>query len=153
MNFRLGVAFVAGTLAIIAGCGRSTTVSGHVMYDGKPVRKGAISFLPADGRGPSCGSPITDGQYLVQLRPGKKIVRIVEMQTFDHVLSRKEMEEMSKQTAASGDNRRVVNPSRGIPPNAEGNNAEIEVELGNQTFDFALKPPAAKHVLPAGLPR
>jgi hypothetical protein len=52
----------AGLLPVATGCSRLASVSGSVSYEGKPVAKGAISFLPEDGRGPACGGPNNDGQ-------------------------------------------------------------------------------------------
>jgi hypothetical protein len=62
------------------GCGSNVwrPVSGTVKFDGEPVAEGSISFEPADGKGPSAGGSIQDGEYLVaRLMSGRKIVRIV----------------------------------------------------------------------------
>jgi hypothetical protein len=63
------------------GCGDGKVhVQGTVTFDGQPVDHGAISFDPADGRGPNTGGEITDGNYDLSgnagATPGKKIVRI-----------------------------------------------------------------------------
>jgi hypothetical protein len=55
--------------ACASGCGSSSTVSGEVRYDGQPVQDGMITFLPADGKGPSVGGPITHGRYTVAGSP------------------------------------------------------------------------------------
>jgi hypothetical protein len=65
--------------ACLAGCGRSdglTAVSGTVSYDGQPVKKGTVTFLPADGNGPTAAAVIADGKYSVKVAPGRKLVRI-----------------------------------------------------------------------------
>jgi hypothetical protein len=129
---------------VITGCGRSTTVTGRVTYDGKPVAKGAITFVPADGQGPTCGVTIADGRYQVQLSPGKKIVQIVETRTSDHIPSREELNRAQvKLKAGGGDDFAGT-----IPPNAEGNNAAIDVKPGGQTIDFSLRRPAAASAAP-----
>jgi hypothetical protein len=39
-------------------------VSGSVQVDGKPLERGAINFIPAQGsQGPGAGTSITDGYY------------------------------------------------------------------------------------------
>jgi hypothetical protein len=57
-------------LAAILGCGDDTgldkryPVSGTVKYNGKPVEKGRIDFIPAKpGQGRAAGGDITDGAY------------------------------------------------------------------------------------------
>lgn len=59
-------AFLAGSLAALAGCGDYapplTDVTGTLTYDGKPVPGMTISFLPANGR-PSWGITDEQGRY------------------------------------------------------------------------------------------
>lgn len=144
MKAGLCMAVGLGIAMLAAGCGDSTTVTGQVTYEGKPVQKGAISFLPADGQGPSCGGSIANGRYTAQLSPGKKIVRIVETKVTDHILTREEIEQAAaKQTQAGG----RVEDDEAVPPNAEGNNTEIEINSGSQTLDFALKRPTARNTV------
>jgi hypothetical protein len=57
--FLLGAAVATGC----GGGGGTGDVSGTVTYDGKPVEQGSISFVPADGKGPSAGGAIKDGKY------------------------------------------------------------------------------------------
>jgi len=48
------------------GCGPESNVgqiSGTVSFEGKPVAMGSISFVPANGQGPSGGSEVVDGNY------------------------------------------------------------------------------------------
>lgn len=72
---------VTGLLLIavsLVGCSGSDQmkVSGQVTLDGNPVENGTISFLPADGIGPSAADLITDGRYTVEASPGPKRVEI-----------------------------------------------------------------------------
>jgi hypothetical protein len=76
----LGLASAA--VVLVTGCGDGRVrVSGTVMYEGKPLELGIISFEPADGVGPTTGGPITDGEYDLtgnaRSTTGEKIVRIV----------------------------------------------------------------------------
>jgi len=60
----------AAFLVLLAGCGESmkrADVTGKVTVDGQPLENGAISFFPADGKGPTGGGIIEDGEYLVQM--------------------------------------------------------------------------------------
>ncbi len=79
--FRMASALaIFGAVAALVGCGdsvKTADVSGTVTYDGKPVEEGAISFVPADGKGPSGGGTIKDGKYTATKVPvGNAKVRI-----------------------------------------------------------------------------
>jgi hypothetical protein len=124
-------------LILAAGCAKQTTVSGLVTYEGRPVAKGAITFLPVDGQGPSCGAPIIAGHYELALPPGRKVVRIVETPTLDHIPTRAELEQAAKRKSREG----ADESDRSLPPNASGNNVEVEIVSGRQTLDFALTRP------------
>lgn len=69
---RFGLAIVASWLSISVGCGPATmAIHGTVTWDGSPVESGTISFLPADGKGPSYGGAITNGAYRIEAaKPG-----------------------------------------------------------------------------------
>jgi hypothetical protein len=132
-------------LPLAAGCGRSTTVTGNVSYEGKPVSHGAITFLPADGRGATFGGPITDGQYRVEgLTPGEKIVQIVGVKKIRFALSGEEMARAANEAAKRADTSGIVDRADQIPPNADGNNAKHDLQPGKQTLDLTLCPPAAR---------
>ena len=51
-----------------------------MVFEGKPVEQGIISFEPADGIGPTTGGSVTDGTYDLtgdaRATVGEKIVRI-----------------------------------------------------------------------------
>jgi hypothetical protein len=88
----LGVALPV--VAIVLGCGDSSglarryPVSGTVKYNGKPLERGTISFVPADGKGRAAGGTIADGQYSLTTQdqndgaiPGKYKVGILAKET------------------------------------------------------------------------
>jgi len=52
-------------------------VSGTVTFDGKPVEKGNITFLPVDGKSANTGGEIVGGKYKVKNpTPGKSRVEV-----------------------------------------------------------------------------
>jgi hypothetical protein len=131
-------------LLAATGCESSTGASGTVTYDGRPVEKGTITFLPADGQGPAAGGEIRDGQYRVDdLTPGAKIVQIEAFQDIPYARSSEESARQAEEAMRRGGTGTAAEKAATIPPNAEGNNATVEVEPGKQTFDFHLKPPAS----------
>jgi hypothetical protein len=58
------------------GCSDKIAVTGQVSLNNTPVEDGTITFVPVDGKGPSAGNLIHQGQYSVEVLPGKKLVRI-----------------------------------------------------------------------------
>jgi hypothetical protein len=134
------------SIALLSGCsGGAARVTGEVTYEGQPVGDGAISFLPADGKGPTAGGPIVAGQYTVEeLTPGPKLVKIEAVKKVPFARS---SEDMAKRAAANklvGDGSGIIDPADVIPPNAEGNNVTVEIKPGKQTHHFHLKKPAGK---------
>lgn len=76
------LAVVGGLFLLIVGCGKTgISVEGRVTWSGRPVEQGSISFAPADGKGPSLGTPITNGAYSIArsagMTVGKKNVEII----------------------------------------------------------------------------
>lgn len=67
-----------GILCGVLGCGGSGTarVKGHVTLDGQPLQQGAITFVSVDGVARTVGTVVLDGQFIVDMPTGKKIVRI-----------------------------------------------------------------------------
>jgi hypothetical protein len=51
-------------------------VSGIVTYEGKPVESGAITFFPVDGKSPTAGAMITQGEYSAVVALGEMKVVI-----------------------------------------------------------------------------
>jgi hypothetical protein len=74
-----GATLLAFLIVLAAGCSDNKTgqVSGTVLVDGQPIEKGAISFVPVDGKGQTAGGEIKDGKYLVpNASPGTMKVEI-----------------------------------------------------------------------------
>ncbi|MDZ7620665.1 MAG: hypothetical protein U1E05_26985 [Patescibacteria group bacterium] len=144
---RLLAAAGAASLLAVAGCGGgSTSASGDITYDGRPVERGAITFLPADGRGPAAGAEIRDGRYQADdLIAGTKVVQI---EAFNDIPYARSSEEAAQQAEAASRGRAAGAPAAKtatISANAEGNNATVEVNAGKQVLDFHLKPPTRNH--------
>jgi len=139
-------ALLAAALALfsLAGCGNSMgTVTGEVSYENEPVGEGSITLTPADGKGPVVGGTIENGKYTVtKVPPGPKIVKIEAYKKVNFASSSEEMMRRAAEAKKRGDDSGLVDPADVIPPNAEGNNAPIEVKPGNQTCNFDLKKPA-----------
>lgn len=61
-------------LVLVAGCDsgpRLLPVFGTVSFEGKPIEKGTIEFIPTDGTsGPSTGGSIKAGRYQVAVAHG-----------------------------------------------------------------------------------
>lgn len=71
-----------GLLAVVplaVGCGDGkAVVSGKVTFNGEPIARGAITLVPADGKGQTFGSSIESGAYQIQgVLPGEKTVQII----------------------------------------------------------------------------
>jgi hypothetical protein len=133
-------------LGLIPGCGSgSASVSGEVTYNAEPVAKGSITFLPADGKGASAGSPIEDGHFAVDnLAPGPKVVKIEAVKAVPFARTSEEMAKRAAVNKFIGDGSGLIDPADVIPPNAEGNNEKVDIQAGKQTRDFHLKQPAGK---------
>jgi hypothetical protein len=125
------VALVVLFTGLVAGCSgpASGDVAGTVTYDGIPVEKGAIQFVPADGKGPTAGGPIENGKFDVKkVPPGVAKVRITGY---------KEAKKQKMYDDPKAD--WVVTTEDYIPAkhNTESK-LEYEVKPGPQTKDFTL---------------
>jgi len=85
------------------GCNKAVkrrAIAGTVKFDGKPIEKGQIQFVPVKG-GPSAGTDILNGQYKLEGPRGPGIgqykIEITAYKTgqpgaFDEVTKQREME-------------------------------------------------------------
>jgi hypothetical protein len=139
---RLVLVGTAVWLSIAAGCAKPTSAHGKVTYDGKPIEQGAITFLPANGVGPSDGAPIKAGEYAARITsPGRKIAQIIAVKAVPFARSSQEMASRAKAAAARGDGSGLIDRADVVPANAEGNNTTVEIQLGPQELNFDLRPP------------
>jgi hypothetical protein len=77
-RFARAVAIVIGGLGLLLawGCGddglpRRYRVYGEVTYNGKPLPRGTVNFIPEGGEGRAASGPIKEGSYdLTTLNPG-----------------------------------------------------------------------------------
>lgn len=74
--FLLALGLVPLLLAGCGGGGSTGTVTGDVTLDGQPMKKGAIQFVPADGKSAEVGADIIDGKYSVVVPVGDMQVKI-----------------------------------------------------------------------------
>jgi hypothetical protein len=127
------------------GCSDGASVSGDVTYEGKPVKKGYISFIPADGQGPTVAAPISDGHFSVSnVRPGPKIVKIEAADNAGpSIHSTEDMKKMSEEMKDKVGPTGIISTET-VPADAIGNNATFEVKSGSNTQDFPLKKPETK---------
>lgn len=124
------------------GCGGNTgNVSGEVRYNGKPLERGHIAFIPADGKGAPQGGAITSGHYTVADVPaGPKVVNVFS--SSEEAPSIRTPEDMANMTPKMKSN---FNPKTGvitadlIPSDAAGNNQRFEVGRGDQRLDVNLE--------------
>ena len=132
-------------LPLAAGCSTATSVTGSITYEGKAIENGAITLLPANGLGPTAGSPIAGGKYrLATLTPGTKLVQIIGVKAVPFARSSEEMARRAAAAAQQGDNSGIIDRADEVPADAVGNNVQVEIKPGEQTLNFDLKKPAAK---------
>jgi hypothetical protein len=76
MRIRLCVIPLIMLACVGCGDGRAT-VSGRVTFNGEPVSRGSITFIPVDGKGQAAGGDVANGSYAVKgVSQGEKTVQI-----------------------------------------------------------------------------
>ena len=125
-------------MAALSGCaeprGRAT---GQVTYEGEPVAKGAISFMPADGNGSAEGGTIENGKYVVEnLPPGPKRVQITAVKDVPFARSSAEMAEMAAKNKSKGDASGLIDPADIIPPDALGTTPSTKSKPASRRWTF-----------------
>ena len=123
----------------ISGCEKKTSISGTVTYNATPVENGYISFSPKKS-GRTLAGPIADGRYsIAEATPGKYTAVVIGTRKINHYSTSAEA------YANAGKNAHVSEAADYIAQEAAGNNKEVDVSAGPQTFDFAISgPPAPK---------
>jgi hypothetical protein len=119
------------------GCGDGrTSVHGKVTCNGEPLAYGHILFQPTDGsKGLDGGADILDGEYHIRnLKPGTRRVLIKASPT------------PRKVQGSTNDREHIelVPPTNPIPPDAEGNNREVQIVRGDQEMNFDVTHTAKK---------
>jgi hypothetical protein len=124
---------------VFPGCEKKTSISGAATYNTTPIENGYISFSPKKS-GHTIASPITDGRYsIAEAVPGKYTVVVIGTRKINHYSTSAEA------YANASKNAHVSEAADYIAQEAEGNNKEVDVGSGEQTFDFAISgPPAPK---------
>lgn len=139
---RIVPAEICLVLVFMTGCGSSFTVTGLVTFEDQPVQQGWITFLPADGKGAADGGPIAAGRYTVTgVLPGKKVVHIDAVKKVPFTRSSDDMRKMHEAAVGKGNTTGLIDPADILPANVEGNDVTVELTVGMQTRDFALKKP------------
>jgi hypothetical protein len=129
-------------LACLVGCGQRDgriAISGTVSYDGQPVNKGIVTFVPADGKGPTAAATIVDGKYSVKVAPGKKVVKIEGFKV------------TGQRHYNKNPNSPMVDQQEQIIPPCYNAKSELtrEITSADKTCDFALDKPLATPRSPA----
>lgn len=119
----------------VAGCRPAGyPVAGTVSFDDAPVAAGTISFVPADGTGPTFGGVIAEGRYeVVAPTPGAKVVRVAAVKPTGRKLP---------PDPITGETEPVDEIAPYIPSQYNDRSTlTCDVVAGPNTFDFHLKSP------------
>jgi hypothetical protein len=127
-------------LWLLAGCGRGSDIpraiiSGEVSYQGHPIARGAIRFVPVKGtQGPQAGAEIKDGAYLVNASGGVPLgTHRVEIQAFREKAAKRNLPAPLREHGGGW--------QQYLPPQYNLQ-SQLEVtldETGGRTRDFELK--------------
>ena len=100
-----------------------------VVFDGQPLKKGNVSFMPSDGRGPTAAAIVADGKYSVRISPGKKRVQIEGFKV------------VGRQHAMGDPQAPMVDILQPIIPKRYNADSELTCEItsNNHTYDFTLQ--------------
>jgi hypothetical protein len=153
-NFACRVAALAGVGAVLVlGCGDTTglekryPVSGKVTYQGKPLEKGRINFIPTQADGRAAGGEVENGDYSLTTAepgdgamPGSYKVTIFAVQVDDTKL--KEIAKGGQFHHDATFAKAVKNAKRLVPakyqlPETSGLTAEVKAQT-NSGVDFEL---------------
>jgi hypothetical protein len=137
------LAWACATALTVSGCGSGKIpVKGSVLFAGKPVEEGMITFEPGDGKGPTTGGLIAEGKYELEgeagALPGEKIVRIVALRKTGRMIP-------AGSPAPPGT--MVAEVIQCVPSRYNDHSAlRVQITPGRaNTHDFDLKPDGASH--------
>ncbi|MCC6419566.1 MAG: hypothetical protein IT429_15135 [Gemmataceae bacterium] len=118
------------TLLAVTGCGSSAgQVSGTVKVNGVPIKDGAITFIPADGKGQTAGDQIKDGRYSARVPVGRAKVMI----SGSKVVGKKKLYD-APDSPTQDVTEEIVPPKYNVQTTLE-----YEVTSGSNTKDWDLK--------------
>ncbi len=143
MTFRLLVLTVA---ILLPGCSNpgTATLSGKVTFEGEPIGDGMVTLVPTDGKGPVVGGRIKNGEFRIEnLTPGPKTLKVEAVKAVPFARSSEEMAQRVADNARTGDSTGLIDPADALPADAVGNNAQVEIRVGQNAITLALKKPRA----------
>src|SRR5262249_26343215 len=111
--FRARLLPLALPVILALGCGGgAASISGDVSYNGEPVGNGFITFVPADGKGPSAGGEIDSGHYTVDnITPGSKLVKIEAVKKVHFAQNSADMAKKAAVNKVFGDGSGLIEPA------------------------------------------
>jgi hypothetical protein len=129
-------------LSATLGCSGTAEVSGAVDYDGKPVERGKIRFLPLDDKGELDAKAMIVG---VDISKGKYKAADIPMGKKQVVIFARELAGEAAGPAAKDKTGQKQPADSLIPPEAT-KDLKVDITQPRQTLDFHLKKPPEKPV-------
>lgn len=135
------IVFCLTLLLLGAGCGQRganrAAVHGDVTLDGRPLERGSILFVPADGaKGAVAGGPIEGGRY--QISPSNGVAlgwNRVEIRAV-----RKTGKMIPKPMARRDSHEMVEEYAEAVPPRFNSaSTLKSEIKSGDNVADFAVE--------------
>lgn len=156
----VGILVALGLLGIVAcsddGLDKRYPVSGTVTYNGKPLEKGSINFVPDAPEGRGALGEIKDGSYTLTTQspgdgafPGKYSVTITDLnvdlgaaEAATKELAAKKKVEMSSPMIDQAEAAKALKSAKNTVPGKyaqiDSSGLKAEVKAQSNTFDFAL---------------
>jgi hypothetical protein len=122
---------LAAVLAATLGCSDQSSgeVTGMIRVDGKPLEKGAITFISADGQAGTAGGEIKNGRYSVRVPVGRMKV-VISMP----------VEDKKKKLYPTADSPEMWMYREGLPARYnEKTELELDVKSGTIQKDWELQ--------------
>lgn len=126
---------VLGLVIFSTGCGGGggASVSGSVSFNGQPLDKGQISFVPSDGKGSPVSGTISGGKFSVAKVPVGKCKVVISSMLAGPAPS--SMGDATKEKKKDG-------PVEVLPTD-EGNSKEQDIPAGGTTLEIAVRTAAS----------